>query len=345
MGWIYNIDYTNENGHPITVSIGIKDPKKVPGALVHWIDTRGKDHHENVAIYTRGPLKDKPKSTIHGCLDKNREPILNISKAAASELVSKYNSALRKYKRNPDDYADLKGKTDKNLSAAIRKKANDYAIQQVYKGLEASSRKSDLTKFLNKKHRYEAKIDRGVNRLKENPDKLKNQDLTMEDIEKQAKRMKNGFVRKAVRDINNEINRQAYRLSSNPKAGIYLDANGHMRMGIADDSLSTSDKRKMSSRRKAGSFTVNDFIKDNKKPSRILSAREVNKKNLADMAAEIKAEKKLKSKKAAAKRKRLNERIKSLNTKNRRRAIERDEEYTREMDLADEEMKANLIDY
>ena len=338
MGWIYDIEYTN-NGKPITVKVGIKNPKEVPGAYVHWIDTKGKPHGEYVQIYTRGVLKDKPKSTVHGCLDKNREPILKIGKEAAKELVTKYNSAFRKYKRNPDNYADLKGKTGEALSNAIKKKANDYAIQQVDKGLEANSRKSDLTKFLNKKHQYEAKIDQGVKYLKENPDKLKNSDLTMEDIEKQAKRMKNRFVRKAVKDINNEINRQAYRLSSNPKAGIYLDANGHMRMGITDDSLSTSDKRKISSRRKAGSFTVKDFIKENKKPSRILSAREVNKKNLADMAAEIKAEKRQKKKAA----KKLKDFQKSLNTKNRRRAIEREEKYTRETDLADEEMKANMM--
>ena len=74
------------------------------------------------------------------------------------------------------------------------------------------------------------------------------------------------MVKRKIRSINNEINRQAYRLSSNPKAGIYLDENGHMRMGIMDNSVSASDKRKMASKRKAGSFTVKDFIKGDKKP-------------------------------------------------------------------------------
>ena len=129
MGWIYDIEYTN-NGKPITVKVGIKNPKEVPGALVHWIDTRGDIHHSYVAIYTRGALKDKPKSTVHGCLDKNREPILKIGKEGAKELLYHYNSALRRYKKNPGNYDDLSGKTGAALNTAARKKANEYAIKQ-----------------------------------------------------------------------------------------------------------------------------------------------------------------------------------------------------------------------
>ena len=149
MGWIYDIEYT-ENGRPITISVGIKKPKNVPGALVHWIDTRGDIHHENVAIYTRGPLKNKPKSTVHGCLDKNREPILKISKKSASKLADNYNSLLRKYKAHPEDngFPSLEGKSDsekKSIYEDMRKKANSYAINSVKK---ETPRKTDANNYV-----------------------------------------------------------------------------------------------------------------------------------------------------------------------------------------------------
>ena len=297
MGWIYDIEYTNENGYPITVSVGIKDPKKVPGALVHWIDTRGDIHHENVAIYTRGPLKNKPKTTVHGCLDKNREPILKISKDRAQLLITDYNYALRKYKTKPEDngFPSLEGKSDKEkkeIYARMRTAANDFAIKNA---------------------KYEMK------RAKE---------IQYERIEA----------------VNKQIAKDAEELRHLPNAGVYIDKNGHMRMGVLDIKMSDALKEKMKkNRRRKGGFKAANYQKLNGQTSRIMP-KKASKKYLAEIAAEEKAEKKA-EKEAAEKRKFRNDRIKSLNTKSQKRAIEKDEEYTRAMDDADEEMKANLMDY
>ena len=130
MGWIYDISYKGHDGKPIKVKgKGSSKNKDIPGAIVSWIDSKSNHHHEAVPIYVKGDLKNKPKTTVHGCLNENREPILKISGTRAEELVSDYNSALRRYKKNPKKYGFLK--TGKALNEDIREKAEELALRLV----------------------------------------------------------------------------------------------------------------------------------------------------------------------------------------------------------------------
>ena len=343
MGWVYDIEHTKD-GKQITVKVGIKNPKEVPGALVHWIDTKGDIHHEYVPIYTKGKLKDKPKSTVHGCLDKDRYPILFVNKEIASQLVTKYNSLVRKYKKNPEEYDDLRDKTGKDLSTAIREKANNIAI--IYAQDMKKSRKNalenwktlNLEGFANKKH----KIDQKLDKLEANPNILAKKKLTIDDAEKLAKREKRRLVNKTMKAINDDINKKAKELINTPNSGIYIDKDGHMRMGILDVKMSDSMKNKIRRHRnkagdklRASNFQkLNDY---NRKPRAKPSVRKLGKKEDARHKAQVKAEKQL-----AKKQQKF---IKSMDSEVRRRRVEADEEYARDMDAYNEEMKANIMDY
>ena len=365
MGWIYDIEYT-ENGRPITISVGIKKPKNVPGALVHWIDTRGDIHHENVAIYTRGPLKDKPKSTVHGCLDKNREPILKISKKSASKLADNYNSLLRKYKAHPEDngFPSLEGKSDsekKSIYEDMRKKANSYAINSVKKETPRmtdannyvkdaewqETLKNDLKWKKDMFKKVERKLALKARKIRREFGELAEEDK--EGLDKLGDYIKEKITIDPVVDRNERIAEKAEELRNTPGVGVYWDEKtGHLRMGKVKSVLTKEAKNKK--KRVGTKLRAYNFVKASPLDDR--KGKTENQKYFAQLAREKKAEERAAEKAAkktarkdASNRKRLNERIKALNSKSGKRAIERDEEYNREMDRADEEMKANIMDY
>ena len=273
MGWIYDIEYTKDK-EPIIVKIGIKDPKEVPGALVHWIDTRGDIHHEYVPIYVKGPLKDKPKSTVHGCLDKNREPILRIDKDRAQLLITDYNYAIKKYKTKPTEngFPSLEGKSDKEkkvIYAEMRKKANEFAVKNA---------------------KYEMK---------------RAEELRIQRIE----------------NVNRQIAKDAEELINTPNSGIYIDKNGHMRMGILDVKMSDAMKKKMKKRRnkEGAKFRAYNFQKLNDQKRASPSIRKASKKYLAELEADIENEKKNEEKNRLKAEKRAKKAAKKLEAEKKAR--------------------------
>ena len=104
MGWAYGLHHHDKDKKKIMVQHG---GKLVPGAIVDWLDNKGKVHHDRVPVYVKGDKAGYPKPSLHGLLDASRKNFVNGLKEA-ERARKEYRGAIRRMKKgDPRKYEDV----------------------------------------------------------------------------------------------------------------------------------------------------------------------------------------------------------------------------------------------
>ena len=165
MPWVFKIRYNepikDANGKKIgkkKIMIKNKKGNEVPGALVEWMDAKGKVHADRVPVFLTGKLKGLPKSTFHGALDEERHQNA-INKADAD--------AQRKAKDREKKSQNLIENTRKAYSL-IKKTNLHKSTDERLKELIEHERKKNMRLGIKDREKVNKKIQRQADKLRLN---------------------------------------------------------------------------------------------------------------------------------------------------------------------------------